>query len=86
MKHRMIVARYIPVSPGQLTYLTKVDTVLRYEMLRRTTLECRSRVSVMQLKIVYKLVKWVAFSCTLFGGQDYYYKNIIECKTVQETS
>jgi hypothetical protein len=46
--------------------LTKDNTALRFGSFGQTTVECRSRASVTQLKIMNMVVKWIAFSCALF--------------------
>lgn len=82
MKHRMtVVTNTVHTSWGQFTYSTEADTVLRYRILWMTTFECRQHASVTQLKTIYKMVNWVAFSSTLFGVK--FIIIGIECKTMK---
>jgi len=81
MKCRMTLVTTNTVHPSwwQFTHLI-ADTALRYRILWRT-FEHTQRATVTQLKIIYKLVNWVAFSSTLFGAKFIIIET--ECKTME---
>jgi hypothetical protein len=73
------VTNTVHPSWWQFTHLT-ADRVLRYRILWRT-FEHTQHATVKQLKIIYKLVNWVAFSSTLFGAKFIIIET--ECKTMK---
>jgi hypothetical protein len=79
----VVITNRVRTSILEAVYVhNKVSIVLRFGTYRWTILERNLWASVTQLKIMYKLVKWIAFSCTLFRDKFIIMgKNF--CETVQ---